>query len=291
MAKVPLITGNNINGGAMFGWLFPLLWGDFPYPVQRMNLTKVAKWFLPNTTDQARFLKLYGGDDWAHGRRGGDWTIDRIDRFWRDSFFACPARETAMGWSKAGMPVYEYVFSFAMHTNVSRIIHAIDSTHGFELPFVFRNSINTLGELFLEPRRYHQMSDIMSCTWASFIKCQKPKCDDPNTVPNCANVLAKVPEWPAFQPENRQYISFKAKTTVESIKSYSQPGWAVDEFPGDDRCDFWKTADLSWQSIRTWPSLSEKLQATMEKNLEFSVWSDPMPESEVAAQATTDIVV
>jgi carboxylesterase type B len=265
--KVPLISGANINGGAMFGFLFPLLWGDLPYPVIRTNLTKIAEWFLPKPADQAKFLQLYGGEDWPEST----WTIDRINRFWRDSFFLCPARETAMHWSSHGQPVYEYVFSFAMHTNISSIIHAIDSTHAFELPFVFRNWVKELGPIFLHPGEWKAMSDVMSCTWASFVKCQKPKCSS-NPPPNCADVLAHVPEWPTFSGAERKYISFKANTTIETLKTQS-PGYPHDEYPGDDRCDFWKTADLGWQSIRRWPDISEKMQAKMTEQLQFKAFA------------------
>jgi para-nitrobenzyl esterase len=255
--KVPLISGANVNGGFMFGWLFPLLWGDLPYPVQQTKLTKVAEWFLPDPSDRTKFLELYGGPDW-HTDPYDD--IDRISRFWRDSFFLCPARETALQWSAHGQPVYEYVFSFYMHTNVSSIIHGIDSTHAFELPFVFRNWVESLGKIFGKDR-WEAMSDVMSCTWASFVRCQKPKCPaDPP--PNCAAVLEHVPEWPAFSPTERKYISLKANTTIETLKSHET--FPHDEYPGDDRCDFWKKANLGWQSIRTWPGRAQNVSISPE---------------------------
>jgi hypothetical protein len=269
--KVPLINGANVNGGAIFGFSFPLLWGDWPYPVQdglakivsvdslrhQMDLGKVARWFLPKKEDQDRLIELYGGQDFDDQVDSKDtWIIDRVDRFWRDSFFLCPARETARHWSSHGQTVYEYVFSFEMHTNVLPIIKDITSTHGFELPFVFRNWVGTLGRLFLHHRQYKEMTDVMSCTWASFVKCQKPKCPS-NPPPNCADVLDKVPEWPAFSEEqDSKYISLKHNITIEKIKAHAP--FPDDEMPGDDRCDFWKTVDFSWQdTIRRWPVLAD----------------------------------
>merc|ERR1719203_1738924 len=147
----------------MFGWTFPLLWGSLPYPIPRTeNMTKIAEWFLRNTSDQKRFLQLYAGDNW-HWHGGPAPNIDRVDRFWRDSWTACPALETAKHWSSHGQTVYRYVFSFPMHTNVTGVIHSITSTHGFELPFVFRNWIKALGPIFLHPREYEAMTDVMSC--------------------------------------------------------------------------------------------------------------------------------
>merc|ERR1740121_1078197 len=76
-SKVPLVVGTNINEGAMFGWTFPLLWGSLPYPIPRAeNMTKIAEWFLRNTSDQKRFLQLYAGDNW-HWHGGPAWNIDR----------------------------------------------------------------------------------------------------------------------------------------------------------------------------------------------------------------------
>merc|ERR1712232_126821 len=249
--KVPLITGGNVNGGALIGWALPLLWGDLMFPlggggpVRESDFTKFAKWFIPKPADQTRFMELYGGSDWPFSA----WTIDRIDRFFRDALFLCPARETSTLWSSHGQPVYDYVFNYNMHTNITGIIHALTATHGFELPFVFRNLLHL--EHIFSPRSHRRewedMSDVMSCTWASFVRCQKPKCSDPP--PNCAGVLGRVPEWPAFSPTQREYISFQQPTsTIETLKSHTT--FPNDEFPGDDRCDFWKTQPLGFQSIR-----------------------------------------
>lgn len=160
-----------------------------------------------------------------------------------------------MHWSSHGQPVYDYVFNFNMHTNISRIIHGLTSTHGFELPFVFRNLLN-LGHVFSPLHdEWEAMSDVMSCTWASFVRCGEPKClSDPP--PNCAHVLESVPAWPAFSPTKREYISFKQPTsTIETLKSHTT--FPEDEFPGDDRCDFFKKDVLGWQSIRNWPGLNK----------------------------------
>jgi para-nitrobenzyl esterase len=244
--NVPLLVGNNLNEGAMFGWLFPLLYGKLPYPIPGAEQMKqIADWFLRKPADRSKFLELYAGDDWPAKTQ----LIDRVDRFWRDSWTDCPARETAKYVSEHGGTVYRYVFSFPMHTNILPVIHAITSTHGFELPFVFRNWIGTLGHLFLHPGQYNAMTDVMSCSWASFVKCQKPKCSDP--VPGCPSINA--PEWPAWQSSARKYISFKVNTTIEDEKAPSAP-FPEDEFPGDDRCDFWKNVDNGWQDLRRpWP--------------------------------------
>jgi len=238
-------TGANVNGGALMGWALPLLWGDLMYPLVGTDLTRVAKWFIPKAADQTRFLEIYGGSDWP----SSTFTIDRIDRFFRDAFFLCPAREASTHWASHGQPVYDYVFAFNMHTNFSAPFHGLTATHAFELPFVFRNWLG-IGDAVLHHREWEAMSDVMSCTWASFVKCQKPKCSEPP--PNCAEVLQRVPEWPAFSPKGREYISFKQPiSTIETLKS--QATFPNDEFPGDDRCDFWKTDRLEWQSIRRYP--------------------------------------
>lgn len=280
-SDVPLIIGTNINEGAMFGWTFPLLWGGWPYPIPHAeNMKKIAEWFLRDPADQAKFLKLYAGDDWTTNE-----SIDRVDRFWRDSWTACPALETARYWNSHGQPVYRYVFSFPMHTNITHILHDLTSTHGFELPFVFRNWIGTLGKIFLHPQEYSAMSDVMSCTWASFVRCQKPRCpSDPP--PNCGHI--DIPEWPAWQSTDRRYISFKVNTTIEEERAESAP-YPQDEFPGDDRCDFWKTVDHGWKDIRNpWPTEvssdanDETLTAMLTQHFRRSaLWGAPDHEANV----------
>jgi len=264
--KVPLITGANYNGGALMGWALPLLWGDLMYPVVGEDLTKVAKWFIPKAADQTRFLEIYGGsDNWP----SSTFTIDRVDRFFRDAFFLCPARETSTHWAAHGQPVYDYVFSFDMHTNFSQPFHGLTATHAFELPFVFRNWLSIGAAVGLHKKEWEAMSDVMSCTWASFVTCQKPKCPS-NPPPNCVHVLDRVPEWPAFSTAKREYISFKKHTTIETVKS--QTTFPNDEFPGDDRCDFWKTDRLEWQGIRRYPDSLRSMSS--ESGPDLSIHSD-----------------
>jgi para-nitrobenzyl esterase len=246
--KVPLLAGTNVNEGAMFGWMIPLLWGDTPYSRKDFEFTRLLEWWLPKQADRLQALKFYNNTDLPE-------TIEKIDRVVRDTFFHCPLRDQATSLSSQGIPVHVYVFSFAMHTNVTHMLHDLTDAHGFELPFVFRNWIGKLGNTFLEPAKYRQMSDIMSCTWASFVKCQKPKCSSEPSLKSCDAVLEKVPEWPAFSaPNSRKYISFKADTTIEEIKPSGH--YPHDEFAPDEKCDFWKTVDWSWQGIRKKPAVT-----------------------------------
>jgi carboxylesterase type B len=284
--KVPLITGANMNGGAMFSFLFPLLYGKLPYPMQMEAIPEMADWFLAKKEDQQNFLKFYGGG--ASGW-GNAWPIDRMDRFWRDSFFMCPARETATEFSKHGVPVYNYVFSFHMNTGVVPLIRSIDATHAFEIPFVFRNWLQ-LGKIFGEPKEWKDMSDVMSCTWASFVKCQKPKCSGADVPANCHDVLSALPDWPAFSaesPDSRKYMNFNNATSVGTIKNhtdFTDIDWRKtgDTYPGDDRCDFWKGVDWSWTSIRRWPKFNgseSELTASLQNHLQnmngFKFWDKP----------------
>merc|ERR1712232_145263 len=238
----------------MGGWALPLLWGGLMYPF-KVDFEKIAKWFIPKPEDQTRFLEIYQSSDWP----SSTWTIDRVDRFFRDAFFLCPARETSTHWSAHGQPVYDYVFAFNMHTNITGLIHGFTATHAFELPFVFRNWLG-IGVPLGNFGEWKKMSDVMSCTWASFVKCQKPKCLVPPR--NCAKALEHVPRWPAFTPSERKYISFKQPTsTIETIRSRAR--FPDDEYPGDDRCDFWKTDRLEWQSSRKYPEISKESMLSM----------------------------
>jgi carboxylesterase type B len=252
--KVPLLMGTNKNEGALFGWIFPFLWGGdlyLPFPKKMGPVETLLEWFLPNASHRAKALELYSGPEYeADSVNGG--TIERYDRIYRDSFFHCPTREMLTQWSKLGMPTHQYVFSFNMRTNITKELHDFVDIHSLEIPLVFDNFINTMGNLFLEPRRYQTMSDVMTCTWASFVKCQKPKCDSEPSLKNCEKILDTVPEWPRFSaPDSRKYMSFKSHLSIESIKPTAV--YPDDEFAPDNRCDFWKTVDWGWQNARRVP--------------------------------------
>jgi len=60
-----------------------------------------------------------------------------------------------------------------------------------------------------------------------------------------------MPKWPLFNVSNApdmRYISLKEFPTIETVNATTTYGH--DEFPGEDRCDFWRTANMGWQSIR-----------------------------------------
>eukprot|EP00927_Polykrikos_kofoidii_P046035 TRINITY_DN4021_c0_g1_i1.p1 TRINITY_DN4021_c0_g1~~TRINITY_DN4021_c0_g1_i1.p1 ORF type:complete len:638 (-),score=85.72 TRINITY_DN4021_c0_g1_i1:91-1923(-) len=231
-SKVPLLLGSNKDDGAYFGPLVPFLTGDIGY-----HFSRVVSWILPSKVDQEKVTKIYGTPDFKHD-------LNRISRMLRDVVFQCSNRNLATEWQKAGLPAYLYMFSFDFKGLIGRLL---GDAHAFELPFVFRNYVEILGDLVLDKKRYKAMSDKMTCTWASFVKCLSPKC--PSSPPHCDDALKTLPEWPAFSADHREYMSLKDYSTVETIQSttiYEQ----TDEFPGDDRCNFWATANLGWQNIR-----------------------------------------
>jgi carboxylesterase type B len=221
-AKVPLIVGNNEDGGSYLDLVFPLAYGAF-----RANIRHQISWMFPDTADQRRADELYGGRDMPDNRTA-------ISRLTRDWMFACSSRDIATAFANASVPVYQYVFAFNETGLVEKMFGA---SHGFELPFVWRWGVETLGLLQSQRKRFETMADIMSCTWASFVTCHKPKCD--TSPPHCSKVLNEIPDWPLFGSE-RNYMSLKVTPTVEQIKSVAAYG--QDEMPGDDRCDFLKEA-------------------------------------------------
>lgn len=231
--KVPLILGSNKDGGAYFGPIMQLLWGDVS-----PNATKLAEWILPKKKDQDKMVALYGGTDFPNDMR-------RSGRVMRDIVFMCSDRALASAWSKAGLPTYLYTFSFNFGQNV--VERDLGDAHAFELPFVWMNYDKVLGYLAKDVKNYSQMAKALTCTWASFVKCQAPKCSSP--LPNCDETLKGLADWPQFSNSARSFYSFKLPATVESIRSttiYQK----TDEFPGDDRCDFWDSADLDWRNVR-----------------------------------------
>jgi len=195
---------------------------------------------LPDQKDRDTAMALYNDSSFPSDRH-------RMNRFMRDVTFQCSNRDVATVWASHGVPVFLYVFAFDF-TGLAQ--NKLGDAHAFELPFVWDNWDKIFGTLSIRGSRkkYQHMADIMGCTWASFINCQAPKCD--TNAPQCQKTLDDVPAWPQFDAVNRNYISLSADAQIESVQS-ATPIYQLDEFPGDDRCDFFETANLDWQSIRT----------------------------------------
>lgn len=238
--KVPLMLGANKDGGAYFGPIFQWLWGEF-----LPDFEKFGEWMLPRKEDQQRLLELYDTPDFPTNR-------SKQDRAFRDVVFQCSDRAISRHWSKAGLAAHMYVFSFNFGDNV--IEKQFGDAHAFELPFVWRNWEQIMGYLAHGEANYTNMADIMSCTWASFVQCQSPKCSQPPR--ECEAVLQRVPEWPVFSGDHNNYMSLRVDSVVEAIKDHTV--WdQTDEFPGNDRCDFWDSAQLSFRHLRQ--SINTKL--------------------------------
>merc|ERR1712137_149349 len=89
------------------------------------------------------------------------------------------------------------------------------------------------------------MATVMSCSWASFVRCKAPRCE--TNPPRCNDTMVSLPHWPVFSVQERRYMSLKAISTVEVIRSKTI--YPQDEFPGDNRCDIIGNLNLSWQPL------------------------------------------
>jgi len=240
--KVPVIVGHNEDDGGYWGPILPLLWGAFPF--SGYDLQKLAEWNLPESADRQKMLQLYGESQGFP--KSNAWHKDAFKRFFRDVTFACTTMGLATALSKAGVPVYTYVMSFDYDAKFP--VKTVGDAHAFELVFPWRNGDKFWGFLRNDMKNYERMADIMSCMWSSFVTCHEPKCEVP--VRNCASVLASIVDWPDFNANatSRRYYSFKTQPTVEVVQRTAKYG--EDQFPGDNRCDFWRTANMDWQGIR-----------------------------------------
>merc|ERR1712094_147866 len=111
------------------------------------------------------------------------------------------------------------MFDFNDFGILDKMFH-IGTSHIFEIPFVFRTHVTALAATFsfLHERDWWKMADLTSCTWASFAKCQKPKCpSDPP--PNCEEAYQVMPEWTPFsEPNNRNYLRLDLKPAIKQIQ-------------------------------------------------------------------------
>merc|ERR1711959_90300 len=170
----------------------------------------------------------------------------RIDRVFRDSFFQCSTRDIATEVSRHGVPVYHYVFDFDHYGFLDKALE-VGASHAFDLPFVFRTDINALSGVFTlgaQTTKWWQMADVVSCIWASFVKCQKPKCEsDPPQ--HCEVPYQVLPEWIPFSaPDNRNYMQLNYNKAELLPIQPTAP--LIAKFAGDDKCDFWANAHYKW---------------------------------------------
>jgi hypothetical protein len=151
--------------------------------------------------------------------------------------------------------VHHYVFDFNHYGGLDKFFE-VGASHAFDLPLVFRNRIGVLSDLFSAraKNKWFEMSDLLSCTWASFVKCQEPKClSDPP--PHCQQTYQTLPEWTQFSaPDNRNYLHLTLKPTIEYIQAEADMDAS---FAGDNRCNFWERAHFKWHNPHNY---FEKLQ-------------------------------
>lgn len=229
------MVGGNKDDGAYFGPLLPLLWGKFP--LTGYDLDKLFEWMLPDGADRLKAKELYGVTS------GFDKPKDSFRRFFRDSLFACTTHDMSVAWNKAGVPVHTYMMSFDYAE--WGILKNWQAAHALELVFTWRNTVDLWGVMRLDVKQYKEMEDLMACTWASFVWCHEPRCRvDPNQCQKAMQIL----DWDEFDNTNKQYMRLDVNPSMQPMLKRAPFG--SDEFPGEDRCDFWRTANMSLHSIR-----------------------------------------
>lgn len=230
--KVPLLIGQNQDEGAVF---VDASLGAHPTKLGEVEAV-LAKTFTPELSLQIRNQYPL----WRHGGAKSS-ASDLLSKIATDYMFKGSSRKVASEVSAAGLPVYAYIFDAGSGGVVSpwtpspedpalnpdqRKAAARHSKvclgkvcHGTELPFVF-GEIESAGkdEDFAVSRR---ISDL----WARFIK-------DPQ--------VGVQPDWPAFDPEGQQWLTF----------SDSDPILANISTAGDAKLDFWDSVGYNFWKQR-----------------------------------------
>merc|ERR1712125_103112 len=131
----------------------------------------MARWLFADEEDRANFEALYSGNVPEPPGFFLESERIRIDQVFRDSFFQYSTRDIATEVSRHGVPVYHYLFDFD-HFGFLDKTFGVGISHAFEIPFVFRNHIDLLADVFspFQNKQWWEMADLMSCTWASFVR-------------------------------------------------------------------------------------------------------------------------
>lgn len=183
--NIPIIVGSTANeGGGGFSGTPPA--DDAEYRARLANI------FGPPRDQQV--YDLYPPADFASV--GEAWVT-----FWGDWLFNCVAEELARS-ASGNAPAYLYLFSRGFSTG-SRAgqgaVHAIDVPFLFETYDVFGHTPDTDDAA---------TTDAMQNAWAGLAA-------DPTAAP--PYLPAGSSSWPAFDPNNVQYVNFEAPVTIGTV--------------------------------------------------------------------------
>jgi para-nitrobenzyl esterase len=194
--KVPTLMGTNLDEGA----LFRALWGSPP----------------PTSTELRASLAVFYGSAQvaaiaAHYPVDSD-PAKALEDIWTDAVFACPTRKAARALAAAGVPTHLYQFTYPTVTP----LYNVTTSHGSELPFVFRNSYFDTDLMDSDV----PVADLFDGYWFSLVAS-----GDPNAAPAPGAIL-----WPAYAASSDQNLAIDMPPTVNTRLKQAI-------------CDFWDTVE------------------------------------------------
>lgn len=100
--------------------------------------------------------------------------------------------------AQAAAPVYVYTLAWETRADTGRL----RAHHALDVPLVF-NNIESMRSMVGPGPEPLQISDIMSSAWIAFARTGNPNTD-------------RLPEWPAYDPENRATMVFDTESRVQN---------------------------------------------------------------------------
>jgi len=240
---VPLLLGSCKDGGTIFE---PILTGIVPgmdhMRIQSMDELLTALNWSFDADDVPKILSAYPQYEFVSGTR-----VDfsrMFTRIIRDCSFQCPVRSLASEWSKHGVPVWLYVFSFPL--GIIDNLTGIGDLHGSDVLFVWRHFLWVPEALNLGGGAV-RMANIVSCRWSTFAYTRMPDGPNRSSLPShCTPVDSEFVAWPRYDQSARQYYSLQMPPQVGMLRSAN--AWPDDEFASDRRCDAWDAVRLPWKA-------------------------------------------
>ncbi|WEV72731.1 carboxylesterase family protein [Bifidobacterium sp. ESL0790] len=175
---IDIMTGCCENEMNYFKFYFedlkPFWHGQFPFHFD--SKTPVEKW-------EKVFAQVHGQDELDN---------DYVE-FMNQTGFRVGTDLMALEQSQY-RPTYTYLFTYKSTKE------GMGSCHAIEVPFVMRNLDTSDGLEFTGPNPPEHLSDEMNNVWYSFAKYGKPRPE-----------LYGMPEWPAFDDANRNYMVMNDK--------------------------------------------------------------------------------
>ncbi|EER07696.1 Acetylcholinesterase 1 precursor, putative [Perkinsus marinus ATCC 50983] len=276
--KVPTIVGTNRDEGTAFVAGLSGVVPGVPRQPDMDDVRTLLFYMLQSEEAVDEALAAYPVADYTTTYGTESQGFELASEMIRDAIFHCPSQELAQAISDNGGDAYMYLFNMdpifpkwvdKINTGNRPMFgfgnftpEQMGTFHSSEIPFVFKRFEDhgvtvkepNMYEVYMghPPRQpgdvYHQVSDKMSCMWASMAASGKPVGGDVVCPPQ-----PHLPNWGTYMANSKnslgQYLHLGRDVQMEPlVKDNAYPH---SEFASKDVCEFWNAQQFRFHDLRS----------------------------------------